>query len=284
MLFYFIILELNYYFVLGYKLTDQRSDFISRLAIQIIFLFRGRFYDFEKSVGQEQGKAIYASVYGFTSDRVSEMDAASHHGNWTESAYRLSELVTNHVFVLGSRQNPSSSSSISSSSSSSLQSYSLPASAATPDTTPSVDSSHTEQKEEYIGSERRHHIQLSSLSQSINPILNSITSNNSYKSISGDQLFKEFHENSIIPQPTDSNSIKNSLTSSLPLQPSSSSSSSSSTSSSSSSIRHSSSLPLPPSSPSPAHSSINPSLLIQQQQQHQQHKTNSSDCKVGNVG
>lgn len=257
-----------FYERLGYKLSNQRSDFISRLAIQIIFLFRGRFYDFEKSVGQEQGRAIYASVYGFTSDRVSEMDAASNHGNWTQSAYRLSELVTNQVFVLASRQNSLS--------------QPLPASAATPDTTPSIDSPNTIQKEEFIGSERRHHVQLSSSlsSQSTSPLLNSLNSHN-FRTVSGDQLFKEFPENSLIPQPTDT--IKNdSITEPISLT-------SSNSSLNPTSVLNSTSNSLTSPQTSPRITTHRNLQYTQQQQQHQQSESQSensiddSNCKVGNV-
>lgn len=195
------------------------------------------------------------------------MDAASSHGNWTQSAYRLSELVTNQVFVLASRQNSIS--------------QTLPASAATPDTTQSVDSSNTEQqKEEFIGSERRHHVQLSSLSQSTSPLLNSLTSH-SYKSVSGDQLFKEFSESSFIPQTTDPITTDSlTPTPSLPRPPISSPSISSLQSLVSTPIRRRPQLPSQSQSPSPLASQLQ---LQSELLSESQHGIDDSECKVGNV-
>jgi hypothetical protein len=151
----------------GYKLTDQRSDFLARFAVQLIFLSRSRFYDFEKPVGQEQGRAVYASDYGFTSDRVSELDAASRHGNWTHATFGLSDFMNpSSVFIRrtngtgGGNSKPSSD---------------LPALASTPDSSslPS-DSSLSAQPQDVdslVGSERRHHVQLTTLSRPPDPLL-----------------------------------------------------------------------------------------------------------------
>jgi hypothetical protein len=142
----------------GYKLTNQRSDFLARFAVQVIFLCRGRFYDYEKPVGHEQGRAVYASDYGFTSDRVSELDAASRHGGaWGPGTFGLTELMSNGVFVLRSNGNKSSV---------------LPALADTPDSVQPIDSDHKppEDNEHRIGSERRHHLQLSTLNRPSDPL------------------------------------------------------------------------------------------------------------------
>jgi hypothetical protein len=168
-------------------MTDQRSDLFSRLAVQIIFCFRSRFYDFEKPVGQEQGRAVYASVYGFTSDRVSEMDAASRHGNWTNPSFGLSELMTNSVFVLGSTNK-------------NLER--IPALAATPDSSVSGLEPKSESNDNHFGSERRHHLQLSTLVPTKSPILQSLTkkpngAGDPSVSLSGNRILQQFDHSDI---------------------------------------------------------------------------------------
>lgn len=49
-------------------------DIVSYILLQIIFCFKNRFFDWEKSLGQEKGLSITSNKYGFTSDRVSESD------------------------------------------------------------------------------------------------------------------------------------------------------------------------------------------------------------------
>jgi hypothetical protein len=60
--------------IAGFSQTDQKVDIVSYILLQIIFLFKNRFFDWEKSLGQEKGLAITSNKYGFTSDRVSETD------------------------------------------------------------------------------------------------------------------------------------------------------------------------------------------------------------------
>lgn len=156
---------------IGYKLTDQRSDFLARFVVQLIFLSRSHFYDFEKPVGQEQGRAVYASDYGFTSDRVSELDGASRHGTWTTGRMALSDLMNNSMYLLRPRENKSSN---------------LPALASTPENSQPIDSSNKpDEADNLMGSERRHHLQLSTLNRPSDPlILNS----------QREKLFKQFQE------------------------------------------------------------------------------------------
>jgi hypothetical protein len=124
-------------------------------------------------VGQEQGRAVYASDYGFTSDRVSELDAASRHGNhWTNAAaFGLSDFMNpSSVFVRRSRTGNSSGSG------DGKPSSDLPALASTPDSSSlhsdsSLPGQPSNDGEVLVGSERRHHLQLTTLSRPADPLL-----------------------------------------------------------------------------------------------------------------
>lgn len=180
----------------GYKLTDQRSDFLARFAVRLIFLSRNHFFDFEKPVGQEQGRAVYALDYGFTSDRVSELDGASRHGTWATGRMALSDLMNNSMYLLRPRDSKPGT---------------LPALASTPENSQPLDNSNkAEEVDNLMGSERRHHLQLSMLnrpSPSDPLILNS----------QREKLFKRFQED-----PTSSDTLTPStLTAVSPPPPSS---------------------------------------------------------------
>ena len=89
----------------GYGLAEDRTDWISRCILQVIFFFKDRFYDFEKALGQEQGLAIHASRYGFTSDVMSEGDESGH--GVINRTFGVNSLLNSGVFVLrGGRAAP----------------------------------------------------------------------------------------------------------------------------------------------------------------------------------
>ena len=97
----------------GFKQTDQKVDIVSYILLQLIFCFKNRFFDWEKSLGQEKGLAITSNKYGFTSDRVSESDDfasmnASMHAGAMELLAAGKNAVAN-TFVTSRRQTASSS-------------------------------------------------------------------------------------------------------------------------------------------------------------------------------
>lgn len=59
---------------IGFNQTDLKVDIVSYMLLQVIFCCKNRFFDWEKSLGQEKGLSITSNKYGFTSDRVSESD------------------------------------------------------------------------------------------------------------------------------------------------------------------------------------------------------------------
>jgi hypothetical protein len=77
----------------GYEMAPYRRDCVSNCLLRVIFLFKDRFFDFEKALGQDQGLAIHASRYGFTSDAIAKKD--------DEESTRGS-LLSGGVFVMRS--------------------------------------------------------------------------------------------------------------------------------------------------------------------------------------
>lgn len=96
----------EFYKNLGFHQTDQKTDIISYCLLQLIFCFSDRFFDWEKSLGQEKGLAIFSNKYGFTSERLSESDdMSSMNGSIHQGALNLlavgREVVAN-AFVRSS--------------------------------------------------------------------------------------------------------------------------------------------------------------------------------------
>lgn len=80
----------EFYAMLGYHHSEYKTDYASYLLLQIIFCFSNRFFDFEKSIGQESGRAIQSSRFGFVSEHVMggsshKYDAAAGRGNMDSS-------------------------------------------------------------------------------------------------------------------------------------------------------------------------------------------------------